>query len=132
MATVSKAFFVLNIVRLSVTDCFFFVELFRELDGVFSADEPFAGPKIQRQALIKTDGFTERQRYHVIDACLVIFSRMYVKCGGKNFLFQKPSSIWFEKVCIRSTKFSLYAAPPPPLPQGWKKYRKKEKKERKI
>ncbi len=42
----------LNIVRLSaVTDCFFFVELFRELDGVFSADEPFAGPKIQRQNL---------------------------------------------------------------------------------
>lgn len=46
MATVSKAFFVLNMARLSVTDCFFFVELFRELDGVFSADEPFAGPKI--------------------------------------------------------------------------------------
>ena len=120
----------LNIVRLSVTDCFFFVELFRELDGVFSADEPFAGPKIQRQALIKTDGFTERQRYHVIDACLVIFSRMYVKCGGKNFLFQKPSSIWFEKVCIRSTKFSLYAATPHPPPPGVEKV-SEERKERK-
>ena len=47
MPTVSKAFFAVNIARLSVTDCFFFVELLRELDGVFSADEPFAGPKIK-------------------------------------------------------------------------------------